>query len=346
MKAYLMLENGRVFVGEHIGADVDAVGTLVFNTCMTGYQEILTDPVSAGQLVAMTYPLVGNYGVNEEDFESPKATAKGLIVRNLCERPSNFRCTGTLNDFLKAQGVAGIAGIDTRSLTREIRSAGRMNAVITTNPDYDKQSLSGVETQANTHYGEKAHIGGNGNRVVMYDFGAPKSLVNTLSARGYDITVLPSDAKADDAKGFDGVILSCGPADPGKYTQAVETAKALLDTGVPMLGIGLGFELMALASGAKTLPLKQGHHGVNHPVLDKATGRTYLTNQNRDYQVDINTVDANNITYVNVNDASIEGMSFTPNAFGVQFHPNATESATGTGFVFARFEEMMKGATR
>lgn len=343
MKAYLKLENGRTFEGERIGADGDALGEVVFNTCMTGYQEILTDPANKGLLVAMTYPLLGNYGVNGEDNESDCTAAKGLIVREICNKPSNFRSTGTLDAYLKEHQIVGISGVDTRCLTRALRDNGPMKAVITSDKDFDVSALKAYTIEPNAAYGKQYHVPGSGKRVALVDFGVRKSFVRQLSERSYDVTVFPSDTGAEALSGFDGIILSGGPGAPQDYTAGIALAKALLDGETPVMGVGLGHQLLALAAGAVVEHLPHGHHGVNHPVLDKATGRTYLTWQNHGWTVRADGLPAEQVIYVNINDQSIEGLQYAPHAFGVQFHPIALENATGTGFVFTRFEALMGG---
>lgn len=343
MKAYLILENGTIFEGEHFGAQGDAPGEVIFNTCMTGYQEMLTDPANKGLLVAMTYPLLGNYGVNGEDDESDKTAVKGLIVREYCEKPSNFRSTGTLDEYLKANGIVGISGVDTRRLTRALRDSGAMRAVITTNEGFDTSTLKACAIEPNIAHGSQYHVAGEGKKVALVDFGVRRSFVSQLSARGYDVMVFPSDTTAEVLSGFDGIILSGGPGAPQDYGDGIALAKRLLEEETPVLGVGLGHQLLALASGAAVEHLPHGHHGVNHPVLDKATGRTYLTWQNHGWTVKTGSLPEGQITDVNINDQSIEGASFAPHAIGVQFHPVALENATATGFVFARFETLMGG---
>lgn len=343
MKAYLILENGTVFEGDSFGAPGDAPGEVVFNTCMTGYQEMLTDPANKGLLVAMTYPLLGNYGVNDEDNESDTTAVKGLIVREYCEKPSNFRSTGTLDAYLKAHNIVGISGVDTRRLTRVLRDSGPMKAVITANKDFDLHALKTCTIEPNIAYGKQYHVAGDGKKVALVDFGARRSFVAQLSARGYDVTVFPSNTTAEALSGFDGIVLSGGPGAPQDYTDGIALAKTMLAGKTPVLGVGLGHQLLALASGATVEHLPHGHHGVNHPVLDKATGRTYLTWQNHGWTVKADSLAESQITDVNINDQSVEGASFAPHAIGVQFHPVALENATATGFVFARFETLMGG---
>lgn len=343
MKAYLILENGERFEGEQFGAQGDAMGEVIFNTCMTGYQEMLTDPANKGLLVAMTYPLLGNYGVNGEDDEAEQTAARGLIVREYCEKPSNFRSTGTLDAYLKAHNIVGISGVDTRRLTRALRDSGAVKAVITTNKDIVFDTIGDCAIEPNTAYGKQYHVAGSGKKVAMVDFGARRSFVAQLSARGYDVTVFPSDITVDALAGYDGVVLSGGPGNPQDYAAGIALAKALLAGKAPVLGVGLGHQLLALASGGAVAHLPHGHHGVNHPVLDKATGRTYLTWQNHGWTVRADSLPAEQITYVNLNDQSVEGALFAPHAMGVQFHPVALENATATGFVFARFETLMGG---
>ena len=350
-KAYLVLNNGRVFEGSRIGADGDGLGELVFTTGMTGYLETLTDPSYAGQIILQTFPLIGNYGVIPADFEGP-CLAKGYVVRELCETPSNFRSEYALDAFLKEHNVPGICGVDTRALTRIIREEGVMNALIC---DEIPKDLSAIQTYAVLGGVEQAsskepHVfpaeGNEKYHVALLDYGAKHHIVESLQERGCRVTVLPHDTSAEDVLALkpDGLMLSNGPGDPKENVFEIEQLKKLMGK-LPVFGICLGHQLAALALGGETVKLKYGHRGANQPVKDLKTGRCFITSQNHGYAVVAESVkDIAELRYINANDYSCEGLDY-PEArcFTVQFHPEASAGPHDTGFLFDRFVSMMGG---
>lgn len=354
MKAYLILEDGTVFAGTSIGSRKSVTAEIVFNTSMTGYLEVLTDPSYAGQAVVMTYPLIGNYGITP-DMESARGWAKGYIVRELADTPSNFRCEGTLQEFLKQQDITGITGIDTRSLTKRLREKGTMNGMITTDPEYDlvkiisevrEYKIVNAVTQVTCK--EKYTIPGEGVRVAILNLGEKDNIVNSLSRRGCEVTVYPADTAAEEILENmpDGIMLSNGPGDPKSCTSIIKEIKKLYAGGVPIFAICLGHQLMALANGAKTYKLKYGHRGGNHPVKDIEDGRVYITAQNHGYAVDAVSMDpaVAREAFVNVNDGTNEGFRYVgKKIFTVQFHPEASPGPLDTGWLFDRFLDMMRG---
>ena len=354
MKAYLILEDGTVFAGTSIGSRKSVTAEIVFNTSMTGYLEVLTDPSYAGQAVVMTYPLIGNYGITP-DMESARGWAKGYIVRELADTPSNFRCEGTLQEFLKQQDITGITGIDTRSLTKRLREKGTMNGMITTNPEYDlvkiipevrEYKIVNAVTQVTCK--EKYTIPGEGVRVAILNLGEKDNIVNSLSRRGCEVTVYPADTAAEEILENmpDGIMLSNGPGDPKSCTSIIKEIKKLYAGEVPIFAICLGHQLMALANGAKTYKLKYGHRGGNHPVKDIEDGRVYITSQNHGYAVDAVSMDpaVAREAFVNVNDGTNEGFRYVgKKIFTVQFHPEASPGPLDTGWLFDRFLDMMRG---
>lgn len=355
MKAFLILEDGTVFTGTSIGSAREVISEIVFNTSMTGYLEVLTDPSYAGQAVVMTYPLIGNYGITP-DMESKKAWPDGYIVRELSRVPSNFRCEGTIQDFLKEQDIPGIAGIDTRSLTKILREKGTMNGMITVNEDYDLEEI--LPRLKAYHVGDVVSkvtckevytLKGDGPKVALLDFGAKNNIAKSLNRRGCQVTVYPAHTAAKDliAANPDGIMLSNGPGDPETCTAIIEEIKKLYETDIPVFAICLGHQLMALANGAKTYKLKYGHRGGNHPVKDLETGRVYISSQNHGYAVDASTLDGTvaREAFVNVNDGTNEGFAYVgKNIFTVQFHPEACPGPQDSGYLFDRFMDMMKGA--
>ncbi len=355
MKAFLILEDGTVFEGTSIGSARDMVSEIVFNTSMTGYLEVLTDPSYAGQAVVMTYPLIGNYGVTP-DMESKKGWPDGYIVRELSRSASNFRCEGELNDFLAAYDIPGIAGIDTRALTKLLREKGTMNGMITTNEDYcltdilPKLEAYTVGDVVQRVTCEDTYIlEGKGPKVALMDFGAKNNIARSLNRRGLKVTVYPADTPAEEIirSNPDGIMLSNGPGDPESCTSIIEEIKKLSDTNIPIFAICLGHQLMALAHGGKTYKLKYGHRGGNHPVKDLSSGRVYISAQNHGYAVDYGTMDKGvaREEFVNVNDGTNEGLSYIgKNIFTVQFHPEACPGPQDLSFLFDRFLDMMKGA--
>ena len=354
MKAFLILEDGTVFTGTSIGSTRDMISEIVFNTSMTGYLEVLTDPSYAGQAVVMTYPLIGNYGITP-DMESLKAWPDGYIVRELSRMPSNFRCEGTIQDFLKKYDIPGIAGVDTRALTKILREKGTMNGMITTNENYDLDEVisklknykveGGVSTVT---CAEKYVLEGTGKKVALLDLGAKKNIAKSLNDRGCEVTVYPADTTADEiiSSNPDGIMLSNGPGDPAECTSIIKEIKKLYETDIPIFAICLGHQLMALATGGTTYKLKYGHRGGNHPVKDLQTGRVYISSQNHGYVVDEDKIDPNVAVpaFKNVNDGTNEGLAYVgKNIFTVQFHPEACPGPQDSGYLFDRFLEMMGG---
>lgn len=350
MKRYLILEDGTTYVGEGFGAAASGVGELVFATGMCGYIETLTDPSYYGQIVLQTFPLIGNYGMIGDDAEG-KCAVRGYVVREWCDTPSNFRCGGKLDDFLKENGVPGICGIDTRALTRRLREEGVMNALLC---DEIPENLDAVKQYAVTGAVaavtcvEKQTLSPSGDvkfRVALVDCGAKRNILRSLLERGCKVTVFPATATAEEilAASPDGVMLSNGPGDPAENTALISEIAKLLGR-VPMFGICLGHQLMALAAGGKTVKLKYGHRGVNQPARDLVTGRTYITSQNHGYAVVGDSLPVGSVRFVNANDGTVEGVDYpAQNAFSVQFHPEACAGPHDTAFLFDRFCDLMKG---
>ena len=354
MRAFLILEDGTVFAGESIGSTREVISEIVFNTSMTGYLEVLTDPSYAGQAVVMTYPLIGNYGITP-DMESERPWVDGYIVRELSRIPSNFRCEGTIQDFLKEHDIPGICGIDTRALTKILRDKGTMNGMITTDEDYDLDEIlprlaaytTGDVVSKVTCAAPKV-LPGDGKRVALLDLGAKRNIAKSLNDRGCEVTIYPADTPAETilAGNPDGIMLSNGPGDPKECTEVIKEIKKLYDSDVPIFAICLGHQLMALATGADTHKMKYGHRGGNHPVKDLSTGRVYISSQNHGYVVDVDKLDPSIATpaFVNVNDGTNEGLKYTgKNIFTVQFHPEACPGPQDSGYLFDRFIEMMGG---
>lgn len=353
MKAFLILEDGTVFTGTSIGSTRDMISEIVFNTSMTGYLEVLTDPSYAGQAVVMTYPLIGNYGITP-DMESLKAWPDGYIVRELSRMPSNFRCEGTIQDFLKKYDIPGIAGVDTRALTKILREKGTMNGMITTNENYDldevisklkNYKVEGVVSKVTC--AEKYVLEGTGKKVALLDLGAKKNIAKSLNDRGCEVTVYPADTTADEiiASNPDGIMLSNGPGDPAECTSIIKEIKKLYETDIPIFAICLGHQLMALATGADTKKMKYGHRGGNHPVKDLESGHVYISSQNHGYMVDGDTVNPEiaKVAFVNVNDKTVEGLRYkNKNIFTVQFHPEACPGPQDSDRLFDEFIEMME----
>ena len=353
-KIYIILENGRVFEGEGFGADGESIGELVFTTGMVGYVETLTDPSYAGQIIMHTFPQIGNYGMIPEDFESDKCHARGVVVRDWCQAPSNFRNSGDLDSFLKKQGVVGVCGVDTRELTQIIRETGVMNAMITktkpeTVPDAVKTyAVKGVvaETSVKTPYAVKPD-GDIKYSVALLDYGAKENIIRELCARSCAVTVFPFDTPASEilAGKFDGVMLSNGPGDPSENVGCIREISALLGK-IPIFGICLGHQLLALAAGGKTEKLRYGPRGGNQPVRELSSGQVYITSQNHGYAVVEDSLDKSQavLSYVNLNDNTCEGLSYPKfKAFSLQFHPEAHAGPRDMGFAFGKFLELMDG---
>ena len=355
MKAFLILEDGTVFEGMSIGSAREAISEIVFNTSMTGYLEVLTDPSYAGQAVAMTYPLIGNYGITP-DMESAKPWAEGYIVRELSRIPSNFRSKGSIQDFLQQHDIPGIAGIDTRALAKILREKGTMNGMITTNGDYNlgetlpklKAYTTGDVVRKVTCSGISV-LKGKKKRVALLDFGAKQNIAKSLQDRGCEVVIYPAYTPAEEILSAqpDGIMLSNGPGDPKECGQIIQEIKKLYESDTPIFAICLGHQLMALAAGASTYKLKYGHRGGNHPVKDLETGRVYITSQNHGYAVDVSGIDPKVAVpaFVNVNDGTNEGLSYVgKHIFTVQFHPEACPGPQDSGDLFDRFISMMGGA--
>ena len=354
MKAFLILEDGTVFNGTSIGSTREVISEIVFNTSMTGYLEVLTDPSYAGQAVTMTYPLIGNYGICYKDMESLKAWPDGYIVRELSRMPSNFRCEDPIQKFLIDNDIPGIAGVDTRALTKILREKGTMNGMITTNENYNldeilpkikEYKVTGVVDKVTCS--EKKVFKGDGPRVALYDFGAKNNIARSLNSRGCEVTIYPARTSAEEVlkTNPDGIMLSNGPGDPKECVSEIEEIKKLYNSDVPIFAICLGHQLMALATGADTHKLKYGHRGANHPVKDLKTGKVYISSQNHGYVVDETTLNPEiaRPAFENVNDKTNEGLEYIgKNIFTVQFHPEACAGPQDTAYLFDRFMDMMK----
>ena len=332
-KGKLILENGMIFEGESIGAEGTSYGEIVFNTSMVGYQEILTDPSYAGQTIVMTYPEIGNYGINKDDFESGKIHAKGFIVKNMCEHESHYKSYISLSDYLKQNNIIGLKGIDTRYLTQIIRNCGAMNCAVTTGditPEIkakvkEYKISPNITLDVTTYRVEK--YSGSGIKLAVIDMGIKKSILDNFKALNCDITVYPADVKADEIlnNDFDAVLISNGPGNPEDAHQSIETAKNLLGR-IRIFGICLGHQILSLALGGKTFKLKYGHRGGNHPVIDLKTNEIFITSQNHSYAVETSSLPSFvETTYLNLNDNTIEGISCDKYKIKtVQFHPELT----------------------
>lgn len=353
MKAILALEDGTVFEGNSFGIEGEVIGEVVFNTGMTGYQEVLTDPSYCGQIVVMTYPLIGNYGVNMDDIESSKPQVKGFIVRELCKTPSNWRSIETLNEYLKRHNIIGIEGIDTRALTRKLRDKGTMKGIIYTDHNFNlEERIDEIKAyqikdpvyQVTTK--EVIHYKGNGFKVALIDYGIKQNIVRSLLKRSCDVYVFPANATAGDILKInpDGIMLSNGPGDPKDCSESIEVLRNLIGKK-PIFGICLGHQLMALANNADTKKLKYGHRGSNHPVKDLEKDLTYITSQNHGYTIVEESLDRSKmeVSHRNLNDGTIEGIRYKDvPIFTVQFHPEASPGPMDTAYLFDEFIEMMK----
>lgn len=354
MKAFLILEDGHIFEGKSIGSTKEIISEIVFNTSMTGYLEVLTDPSYAGQAVVMTYPLIGNYGICYEDMESLKPWPDGYIVRELSRMPSNFRSEGTIQDFLVKNDIPGIEGIDTRALTKILREKGTMNGMITTNENFvldeviselKKYSPTGVVKKVTCDKVSK--LEGGKYKVALMDFGAKNNIAKSLHNRDCEVTIYPAQtsAKTIIESNPDGIMLSNGPGDPKECTEIIEEIKELYNSDIPIFAICLGHQLMALATGADTHKMKYGHRGGNHPVKDLKSGRVYISSQNHGYVVDENTIDKNiaEVGFINVNDKTVEGLRYKNKpVFTVQFHPEACPGPQDSSLLFNEFITMME----
>ncbi len=354
-KAYLILENGIVFEGESFGAEKETMGELVFTTAMTGYLETLTDPSYYGQVVLQTFPLIGNYGVIPADFETDTPVLKGYIVREWCQAPSNFRCEGQLDAFLKEKGVPGICGIDTRALTRIVREYGVLNCKIQYKPDTTDEEMAALKAYTikdaveSTTCSEQEVFMPEGEEkynVVLMDFGAKHNIGRELNKRGCKLTVVPAHTSAEEILALDpdGIMLSNGPGDPAENVQVIEELKKLCAANIPIFGICLGHQLLALAQGGKTAKLHYGHRGANQPVKELSSGRVFITSQNHGYAVVSDSLhEGAEVSFVNGNDGTCEGVVYSNMpAFSVQFHPEACGGPQETSFLFDKFMDMIK----
>lgn len=375
-QAVLALADGSVFVGNSVGAAGNTVGEVVFNTAMTGYQEILTDPSYCQQIVTLTYPHIGNYGVNAEDVESEKVYAAGLIIKDLPLLASNFRKSMTLSEYLVKEGTVAIANIDTRQLTRHLRSKGAQNGCILAMPAGQTVSQAAIDKATALAKGAPNMAGldlakvvscqqtyewtqtewklGSGYgvqitprfHVVAYDFGVKKNILRMLAERGARITVIPAQTTAADVLRLkpDGIFLSNGPGDPAPCDYAIAAVRELIETGIPTFGICLGHQIMALAAGAKTFKMKQSHHGANHPVKDLDTGRVSITSQNHGFAVDMTSLPAHlRATHVSLFDSTLQGLAWTDKpAFCFQGHPEASPGPHDISYLFDRFTALME----
>lgn len=343
MKAYLLLKDGTVYEGESFGAEGTKFGELVFNTSMTGYQEILTDPSYAGQIITMTYPEIGNYGINDEDFESEAPACLGLIVKNACEKDSHYKSKLTISQYLKNKNIIGISRIDTRALTRKIREFGSMNAVVTTDEitqelkDALQQYQPNKDIVKSVTRKEITKMKNDGIRMAVIDYGAKDNIIQNLYKKGCDLTIFPADVTALEilTGGFDALFLSNGPGDPQDVTYSISAVSEL--TGkLPIFGICLGHQILSIVLGAKTYKLKYGHRGGNHPVINLQTNKVMMTSQNHSYAVDEKTLPHHAvITHKNLNDDTIEGISYPSlNIESVQFHPEAAPGPTDANEIF------------
>ncbi len=374
MEAILALENGTIYRGRSAGADGEACGEVVFNTSMTGYQEVLTDPSYAGQIVTMTCAEIGNYGVSPEDVESPKPYVAGFIVRDESPVASNWRATGTLRDYLVANGIVAISDIDTRALTRLLRSAGVMRGVIGVGSALDEHALverarsipqmegSDLVREVTTDQvfdwprEEPGEFGTPPPRqpkrrlkIAAYDFGMKRNILRRLSAHGCDVRVYPASTSASELLAIspDGVFMSNGPGDPAALTYAIDNARALVKNGVPVFGICLGHQILGLAMGGKTFKLKFGHRGANHPVKKLATGKIEITSQNHGFAVDPASLPADvEVTHVNLYDHTVEGLRHTSQpVFSVQYHPEASPGPHDADYLFDDFIRLIETRT-
>jgi len=355
MKAALALEDGTYLEGEAFGAEKTALGEIVFCTSMTGYVEALTDPSYKGQILMMTYPLIGNYGVCREDFESDGVKVEGFVVRELCKRPSNWRSEMSVDELLKEYGVVGIQGIDTRMLTKKIRIYGSMKAAIGVGVEREKlirmardqPFISDIDLVDKVCVKEPKRLEAKGKfEVVLIDCGVKMSIVRQLLKRGINLTLVPYNYSADKILEMnpDGVFISNGPGDPARVKETIGTIRRLIGK-LPMAGICLGHQLMALAFGAKTFKLKFGHHGSNQPTKDLETGRVFISSQNHNFAVDEKTLPKGfEVTQINLNDRTVEGLKHNElPIITVQYHPEAGPGPHDTYFFFDRFLDLLRG---
>lgn len=353
MKGYLVLENGSVFSGERIGYDKDVICEVVFNTSMTGYLEIFTDPSYASQGVCMTYPLIGNYGLTKEDGESRKPWVEAVFVHEIAEMESNFRSKMHILKFLEENEIPGLQGVNTRSLTKMLRKAGTMKGKITNDISNIDAILEEIKNYEISNLVEKVtsnefYTCGTGKtKIALLDFGAKQNIINSLLRRECEVTVFPQDTHFSKilTGEFDGIVLSNGPGNPEDCTVAIENIKKLYEADIPILGICLGHQLMGLATGAKTYKLKYGHRGPNHPVKDLRTGRVCITSQNHGYAIlqDSINQDICEVSHININDGTVEGMRYKgKNIMTVQYHPEACPGPEDSNYIFDEFLEIVR----
>lgn len=366
-KATLVLEDGSIYEGIGFGYPGVAVGEVVFNTGMTGYQEVLTDPSYAGQIVVMTYPLIGNYGINAEDYESERIQVAGFVIRELCTKPSNFRAERAIHEFLKDHRIPGIAEVDTRGLVRKLRIHGVMmgalgidktpeelSDLLKRSPRYDELDFVQLVTTHRFHLWdnglkplERYLPKGDKLRVIAVNLGTKFNILRSLQRRGCEVIVAPAQATAQDILAWepDGVLFSNGPGDPSLLRYSIRTARELLGK-VPLFGICLGHQILGWALGGRTFKLKFGHRGSNHPVKDLRTGRVYITTQNHGYAVDEKTLEGTGavVTHINLNDYTVEGLAHPElDILSVQYHPEAAPGPWDNGYIFDEFLQVMKG---
>ena len=364
MEAYLVLEDGTTFTGRSIGSTKDVISEIVFNTSMTGYLEVLTDPSYAGQAVVMTYPLIGNYGICREDMEAKVSNTDGFIVRELSRLGSNFRNEQSIQDFLVEQDIPGIEGIDTRALTKILREKGTMNGMITTKmPENMEEALAKIKDYSVRGVVDKvttkeivSYRPGDLNtdsnvsvskKVAILDVGTKFNIARCLLKRGCEVTIFPARTNPEDILAInpDGIMLTNGPGDPKECTEVIQNLKSLYQSDVPIFAICLGHQLMALATGCDTEKMKYGHRGANHPVKDLETGRVYISSQNHGYMVKEDSVpsDIAEVAFINVNDKTVEGLKYkNKHIFTVQFHPEACAGPKDSEVLFDRFIKMME----
>lgn len=361
--AAVILEDGRVFRGTSFGAARDVEGEVVFTTTMTGYQEVATDPSFRGQIVCMTYPIIGNYGVTPDDNQSRQPWISGMIVRDYCAQPSNWRSTGTLGEFFREHEIPAISGIDTRALTRHIRTQGAMRGLLVS--DIGGRSIEELRCRARVAWSpsdanvvqdvawdERREVGSGDLHVVLIDCGVKENIIESLRRRDVHVTVVPFDTSFEDIVALqpDGVLTSPGPGDPENVSETVDTIRSCIQDEVPYFGVCLGHQLLALAIGASTSKLKFGHRGGNHPVLDIASGRVHITSQNHGYQVDaasVPTSDGWRVAQVSLNDGSVEGLAHDRLPFlSVQYHPEGSPGPQDSQYVFDQFLNMLRARKR
>ena len=353
MQGYLVLENGKVFKGTRFGAMGDVLAEVVFTTSMTGYLETLTNKSNAGQMLVQTFPMIGNYGIISEDFESDEVSVRAYIVNEWCQFPSNFRSEGNLDAFFVEKNVVGLSGIDTRALTKIIRETGSLNACITNDPasvDMEalkKHSITGEVSNASTKAVYTVNAENETQKLALLDFGVKKSLITELNARGCTVTVYPHDTKAADilASKPDGIVLSGGPGNPMENEAAIAQIKELAKAGLPIFATHLGHQLLALAHGFTVAKMNYGHRGSNQPIRNTKTGKVHLTAQSHQYAVEKESIDAQaEVIYEHINDLSPEGLFYpNANALSVQFYPEASSGPLDTKFLFDQFVAMLKG---